>query len=59
MELTDYKVKRIIYPHEELRRGKPAEIIDGADFIVSPALILLTSSRLGRLRKMRIVWKSQ
>ena len=32
MELTDYKVKRIISPHGELRLGEPAGIIDEGSF---------------------------
>lgn len=32
MELTDLKVKRIIYPHWELRLGEPADVIDEGGF---------------------------
>ena len=32
MELTDYKVKRIIYPHGELQLGEPADVIDEGGF---------------------------
>lgn len=32
MELTDYKVKALIYPHGEYRLGTPVEIIDEGSF---------------------------
>lgn len=32
MNLTDYKVKGIIYPHGEFRLGMPVEIIDEGGF---------------------------
>lgn len=32
MNLTDYKVSSIIYPHGEYRLGAPAEIIDEGSF---------------------------
>ena len=32
MDLTDYKVKAVIYPHGEYRLGSPAEIIDEGSF---------------------------
>lgn len=32
MNLTDYKVRGIVYPHGEYRLGTPAEIIDENGF---------------------------
>lgn len=32
MNLTDYKVTSIIYPHGEYRLGSPADIIDESSF---------------------------
>lgn len=32
MNLTNYKVKRIIYPHGELQLGEPADVIDEGGF---------------------------
>lgn len=32
MGLTNYKVKRIIYPHGELQLGEPADVIDEGGF---------------------------
>lgn len=32
MDLTNYKVKRIIYPHGELQLGEPADVIDEGGF---------------------------
>lgn len=32
MDLTDYKVKRIISPHGDLQLGKPTEVIDEDSF---------------------------
>lgn len=32
MELTDYKVKALIYPHGEYRLGSPAPVIDEGSF---------------------------
>ena len=32
MDLTDYKVKRIISPHGDLQLGEPADVIDEGGF---------------------------
>ena len=32
MNLTDYKVKRIISPHGDLQLGEPADVIDEGGF---------------------------
>ena len=32
MNLTDYKVKRIISPHGDLQLGEPADVIDEGSF---------------------------
>ena len=32
LDLTKYKVKRIIYPHRELQLGEPADVIDEGGF---------------------------
>ncbi len=32
MNLTDYKVKRIISPHGDLQPGEPADVIDEGSF---------------------------
>lgn len=32
MELTDYKVKTLIYPHGEYRLGSPVDVVDEGSF---------------------------
>ena len=32
MDLTDYKVKTLIYPHGEYRLGSPVDVVDEGSF---------------------------
>ena len=40
MNLTDYKVKRIISPHGDLQLGEPADVIDEGGYRIAGAHII-------------------
>lgn len=55
MNLTDYKVKRIIYPHGELQFGEPADVIDEGGFYWIAGTHIIDKFKIEKIEKTETV----
>ena len=51
MNLTDYKVKRIISPHGDLQLGEPADVIDEGGFYRIASTTIIDKFKINEIEK--------